>query len=671
MDIALPDFEVFERIGVGCMGEVYRARQIQLDREVALKILLPQFANDPGFCERFFREVRAAAKLYHPNIVQILSVDKQQGQLYLCTEYVDGGDLSHRLQSTHSQKPLSIDEIVTILTALTNALDFAHSLGYVHGDIKPANILFRKSGSLVISDFGLAKAIYSDAAPSISGSMVGTPLYTSPEQAQALTLDGHSDLYSVGVIAFQMLTGELPYKGNSALNIAIKHISHPVPQLGNAFQPLQRFFDQALAKNPAERFDTGAQMMECLKSCLLALDRSEFSTAAKSAPTVEKNSSPTTDSTRVFSPYAKKPEARSNHAIPETGLHADNDRFDMSSHRVARAPTIQRQFGIGPVPVVVAALLATAIGAYTFGKNDSNPPTAVQTAGTPTQSAPPTPPTGSILAAQQSTGATINSATTQTPVVTQANAATTNTQANNAAAANDAAAPASPQPGTETAQTASAATPGAADDVNSYLAKAKQKMTQGVLLGVPKNNAYYYYRQALKMEPGNKTALRGIAEIKSRMVSKIRYNIKARNVAAALNNVETLEQLDSQHSELPALRNAITELESQLAREQKYSEKIAKFYSRANRYLADNRADGADKMYAKIFEISASEPRLPGLGKRIADGYVFLAQKEINARDWKDAEEWAQRGLHHNPNQRDLLRLRVYAADQLAQKAAR
>ena len=270
MDLKIPGYEIFEKIGEGGMARVYRAKHQRLNRDVALKVMLNRYSDDPEFAERFIREARIAASLNHPNIVHIYDVNRSSEILFLAMEFVGGGDLSEKYRPPINQKIL-----IKIISQLCEALDFAHEQGYIHRDIKPANILFRDNGSLALSDFGIARAIYSNTHMTQTGTVIGTPSYMSPEQAQGFQLTGQSDLYSAAVIAYQYVTGELPYRADSSITVAIKHINAPVPELSEPFKALQPFFNRALAKTPDERYANGSEMVKALYEAIASLPEIE------------------------------------------------------------------------------------------------------------------------------------------------------------------------------------------------------------------------------------------------------------------------------------------------------------------------------------------------------------------------------------------------------------
>lgn len=252
-------YEILRPIGRGGMAIVYLAIQQSFDRHVALKVMSHSLLADPSFGERFLREARIVAQLSHRNVIQVYDVGAQGDNHYIAMEYMEGGDLKAKLG-----EGLPITECVAIVKEIATALDFAAAKGYVHRDIKPENILFRADGSAVLSDFGIARSTDSATQMTQAGTVIGTPLYMSPEQAQARELDGRSDLYSLGAIFFEMLTGHVPYDADSAVSISIKHVTDPIPRLADDLAAFQLFIDTALAKNPDDRFQTGDELKAAL-----------------------------------------------------------------------------------------------------------------------------------------------------------------------------------------------------------------------------------------------------------------------------------------------------------------------------------------------------------------------------------------------------------------------
>ena len=265
-------YDISRRLGRGGMADVYLAMQTSLSRPVAIKVLAvertaeatdaqgrPQGEDFEETVSRFEHEARTIARLDHPHIVSIFDVGRtDDGRLYYVMPYLPNGDLSTRdLREDET-------EIVTVVRALCRALGFAHSQGIVHRDVKPENVLFDKLDRPLLADFGIALATHQSARVTREGSTMGSSGYMSPEQARGHTMDGRADLYSLGVVTYEMLCGDLPFHGPDALSVALAHVEQPVPRLRSARRHWQEFIDRAMAKSPAERFQTAAQMEAAL-----------------------------------------------------------------------------------------------------------------------------------------------------------------------------------------------------------------------------------------------------------------------------------------------------------------------------------------------------------------------------------------------------------------------
>ncbi|WP_096084838.1 serine/threonine-protein kinase [Agaribacterium haliotis] len=257
MTITIPGYKLERTLGKGGMATVYLAKQALLGRTVALKVMHPNAASDPNFNKRFMREARIVSQLVHPNIVTVHEVGEHDGHYFLSMEYIDGKDLSS------VRGKLSLKRKIRMIADIAKALNYAGAKGYVHRDIKPENIMFRSvDGSAVLTDFGIAKAQKSDLAMTQAGTAIGTPHYMSPEQAKGADVDGRSDLYSLGVVFYLMLTGQVPYDGESAVEIGIKHITAALPELPYELRELQPILDGLLAKKPEQRFQTGQALLD-------------------------------------------------------------------------------------------------------------------------------------------------------------------------------------------------------------------------------------------------------------------------------------------------------------------------------------------------------------------------------------------------------------------------
>ena len=248
----IPGYRIIRSLGEGGMASVYLAMQESLDREVALKVMAPSLAANVEFTDRFLKEGRLTAKLSHPNIVTVFDIGQHQDVYYLAQEFIPGGTLRERMD-----KPMTVPEILDVARDVALGLAYAHEKGVVHRDVKPGNVLFRANGTAVLADFGIAKAMNSNTMATQAGNSIGTPHYMSPEQARAEKVDGRSDLYSLGAMIVEMLTGAPPYDSSDPYTIALMHVTHPLPKLPPANAWLQPLINQLMAKMPDARFPNG------------------------------------------------------------------------------------------------------------------------------------------------------------------------------------------------------------------------------------------------------------------------------------------------------------------------------------------------------------------------------------------------------------------------------
>jgi serine/threonine-protein kinase len=261
-------YEVQRRIARGGMAEVFLARDLLLARPVAVKVLFPEFAGDPSFVARFRREAQAAANLNHPNVVGVYDWGQEGATYYIVMEYVDGKSLSDILRSEGLPPP---DAAAGIATDVAAALGFAHRNGVVHRDVKPGNIMITAAGHVKVADFGIARAISGGAEENLTqtGSVMGTATYFSPEQAQGHDVDPRSDLYSLGVVMYEMATGRPPFQADSPVSIAYKHVQEPPvpprrvnPAVPAAFEAITL---KLLAKRPDDRYASADELRSDLR----------------------------------------------------------------------------------------------------------------------------------------------------------------------------------------------------------------------------------------------------------------------------------------------------------------------------------------------------------------------------------------------------------------------
>lgn len=277
-------YELQELIGGGGMADVYKAQDKLLDRAVAVKILHQQYANDAEFVEKFRREATAAAKLAHPNIVNIYDVGEEGGSQYIVMEYVSGPTLKEVIQQKGCLEPI---EAVRIAKEIAGALESAHRNNLVHCDIKPHNILVMPDGHIKVTDFGIARAV-SASTMTYSGSVMGSVHYFSPEQAKGTVITTKSDVYSLGVVLYEMLTGQLPFNGETSVSIALKHLQEepvPIRQLNPSIPPvLEAIVQKAMSKDPADRPSSTELYTDLNQAKAMLADRGASQEAASNDP---------------------------------------------------------------------------------------------------------------------------------------------------------------------------------------------------------------------------------------------------------------------------------------------------------------------------------------------------------------------------------------------------
>ncbi|MHB8624843.1 MAG: serine/threonine-protein kinase [Aggregatilineales bacterium] len=264
------DYIIQTLLGKGGMARVYRALDPNLDRTAAIKVIDPGVAGDPEYARRFKREAQAVAKLNHPNIVSIYQFGEMHGIYYMAMAFIDGADLAHVIkQHRHDRAMVSYDAVLRVAGQIGAALDYAHSQGVIHRDVKPGNILVTAQGRAILTDFGLVRDI---AIPTL-GEIFGSPDYISPEQAvNSAKAVPQSDLYSLGVALYELLAGRLPFEHENPNEVALMHIGTPVPPL-RQFNPsippgVETVIMKSIAKRVEARYQTGAELFNALRQAV-------------------------------------------------------------------------------------------------------------------------------------------------------------------------------------------------------------------------------------------------------------------------------------------------------------------------------------------------------------------------------------------------------------------
>ncbi|GAB6929747.1 serine/threonine protein kinase PrkC [Paenibacillus sp. JCM 10914] len=336
-------YKIIERIGGGGMALVYKAQDILLNRNVAIKVLRQQFVHDEEFIRRFRREAQSAASLSHSNVVSIYDVGQEDEVHYIVMEYIEGQNLNEIIKE---RAPLQVDEAVRIATQICDALGHAHHNQIIHRDIKPHNILIGRNGRVKVTDFGIARAVTSTTITQ-TGSVVGSVHYFSPEHAKGVVTGEKSDLYSLGIVIYQMLTARLPFLGESPISVALKHLQEEFddPREVNPLIPqsVENIILKSMRKNPEERYQSAEEMMDDLETCLLPTRRNE--------PRMEFEDDE--DSTRVMPAFK---------TMQRSGQPHDSSLSDDEEEEVEEEPPGKgKKKWVKPTIIIVSALLFLGI----------------------------------------------------------------------------------------------------------------------------------------------------------------------------------------------------------------------------------------------------------------------------------------------------------------------
>ncbi|SDN26346.1 Stk1 family PASTA domain-containing Ser/Thr kinase [Alkalicoccus daliensis] len=310
-------YKLIRPVGGGGMADVYLAKDLILDRYVAVKMLKSQFSQDDEFIRRFHREAEAASSLSHEHIVSIYDVGEEEDLYFIVMEYIEGQTLKEYIQENG---PLSVNETIRILKQIASAVSHAHTNRIVHRDVKPQNILMSVDGVAKVADFGIARAI-SEATITHTNSILGSVHYLSPEQARGGQVTYKSDLYSVGVIVYEMLTGSVPFKGDTAVSVALKHLQEPLPSVKDVNpdipQSVENMITKLTAKNPIHRFESAEDLLLDLQTVLetyrlneAPLSFDEDADKTKAIPVIPKSLNQPEEDTIVHNQPAVPPEEK-------------------------------------------------------------------------------------------------------------------------------------------------------------------------------------------------------------------------------------------------------------------------------------------------------------------------------------------------------------------------
>lgn len=695
----IPGYTIELELGCGGMSTVYLAVQESLDRHVALKVMPPALAHDQSFKDRFLREGRTVAKLNHPYIVTIYDIGLTDDYCFISMEYVSDGDLSTRIR-----EGLTVEQCLQIVRRVASALSYAHLQGFVHRDLKPSNILFRENEYAVLADFGIAKSINEDQTLTQAGLTPGTPTYMSPEQARGHPLDGRSDLYSLGVVFYEMLTGKRLFVADTGIATILKHLTEPPPDLPDEFGNLQPIIGKLLAKAPADRFDDASEFLKALDSidaaALTIPSKDPDRTVLEPVATVLESQATVLEKVQVLNRnrwrsiadnlqaktqrFREKPQrwrlalgtaavtigavflliAQPWHDSDEDPVLADNalsTQSDQSERQALREDTpVQVEDGSGDnVERRVTELL---------DKADRQLSNSVYL--TPERD-------NALITLQQALELDPDNARAKSGLQTiaghflrEAQSAWNAARPEAAQAAIAKGLRASPQNSDLLAlknaiQTQTASEPDNSQRVEKLLASADSHFSGGRLVKPEGNNAYETYQQVLEIDPDNRTAQKRLLRIANQVYDEAQEVYKSGNLKGSLALVNSGLKADPNHVRLSDLR---ANIDRALETQQRVG-RIESLLEEAGRHVASSRltlpaGGNAQETYQTILELEpGNQQALSGL-EQIADRYRDLARARQQTGDLKGALQLAQRGLTVRPQHTALrsLRSQVQAA---------
>lgn len=618
--IAIPGYSIERKLGRGGMAAVYLAIQQSFEREVALKVMSPVLNSDPSFTTRFMREARIVAHMHHASIVPVFDVGEHQPHHYLSMEYLSGGDLKQKIL----QGRCDVQFAAEVCIAVSSALDLAHRKGFVHRDVKPENILFREDGTPVLTDFGIARAIDTGTSLTMAGMLVGTPSYMSPEQVKGLELDGRSDIYSLGIVFYEMLTGGVPFRADSTLSVALKHLTEPLPKLPPELAHFQPVLARMTAKERDARYASGTDVIQALRQII---EVSPDQTLVRSISELGLK--------RVSTVVQKKPE-----------------------------PKVSKPIQLDPrwLPWAGVAMgIIVLIAAFTLGGNDKpaapeKPAAVAQNPVTNLRPASSNTPANAPLAAPAVQPEAAAQQTAKAPEMTTSDS--TELQENdpkfqariaqlmerNKKLAEQKrlreereAAKLQAQQQKELEQK---------EQIEKLLAQAKRDYALGFMVEPEGTSAADRYREILRMQPQNADALAGMQRIGDVLAAEATHAASTGNVNSTGRLIALLRSVQPKHPQMEPLLASLSQMETEpvslTRRQQENLDRAARYITKAHEFLIRRPmnlrvADAATDQYDRATQATPLAPGLPFLKERIIAEYAVAVRTELAEKEKKRA----------------------------------
>ena len=676
--IEIPGYRLLRQLGRGGMATVYLAVQESVDREVALKIMSPALLVDPNFGERFLREAKIAARLHHRHVVGIHDVGRVGDFHYIAMEYLAGGPV---LSKDGPARPVSFALRVT--REIASAVNYAQQKGFIHRDIKPDNILLRDDGSSALTDFGIARANDSATRMTRTGSVVGTPHYMSPEQARGKQLDGRADLYSLGVVLYEMLVGRVPYHAEDSLAVGIMHITQPVPRLPESLAVLQPLMDGLLAKEPSDRFQTGNDAALAIGRYEQAIANGELddleaaaSQHHREARSVETRVSPIPSEPAASRSVSGESDPR-HRSDPSMGrleeIMAATDDHILRASRISRARAKPKKRPLGLAIGLLVCVLVGAAGWWAWNHQERLRALL-----------PSTELNDTLARAQQALEADsldgdrgesarelFQSARTLDPDNEIARRGLRQVGEKLLARARDALARGELEPARRAAaaarellgggvavdevDTAVAALAARGTQTESLLAAAQAELEGGRLLG--DDGAIALYEKLLAADPDNALARAGITRSVDALVAQARAAFAAADLATAAARIDDIARIRPGDPELPELRAELGKQREQAASTLQKDLDRAEAQLRAGRFSGSE--DSAQGLFEAVLKRDSSNARaLKGL-RRVAQAFVLQANAALEDSNPGNAERLLSKAAELAPDLPDLRAARV------------
>jgi serine/threonine-protein kinase PpkA len=624
-------YKIVREIGHGGMSTVYLAVQKSVNRYVALKVMSSHLVDDESYTKRFLSEARIAARFRHPNIIAIFDVNIFDGIPYIAMEYVPGGELD-----TERIKSMNLTEKLSVLVQIADALGFLHKQNFVHRDIKPANILFREDNTVVLTDFGVARDQTASTHETLTGYIIGTPHYLSPEQAQGRTVDARSDLYSLGIMMFRVLTSRLPYVADDAISICTMHVHANIPDLPKEYKKFDRIIKKAMAKSPEDRHQSAYEFIDDLIS-VTGSKTAKLLRRSVEGVALEAIKSEDADTTTRAQVQVTEADLRTKiqPSIPTVSLiHRKIRRFlglDLGQKAVqakagSRKP-LHRRLVLGGLVVVLVTATALILIPAIEKKADEDSSAEEERIDEPAPAPVPTETTELTMESEPE-----------------------------------------PEPGPEPVQEDFYL------DIDALLSRGFEALEQGIYVQPMEVSALGYFREVLSLEPNNAQAQAGLESLAGALLDLMEAELLKGELDVAEQFLEEAKQTQSADPARLARLENILKGKGDTAKS--LDSEIAEKLSRGYEYLAVDQltlpadANAVSEFNQVLLMDEGNAKAMLGL-EQVGIRYLVLAKDHMSSGNWSQAEAYWQNSNKFAPRAPDSAEVRKLIDDHEAARSAR